>query len=537
MEIKTKVSNSFFARLARENDGYAIVLTLVALPFIMAVAAWVIDASRVTNLHTDLQNAADAMALAGARELDGRNDAIPRAQAAIGALSGNQANEAWFGDGGAGMSMGSKVGIASADVVVQFLAAIPAFDDTRIANGACANPDPNCVVTGASVAIRSNNAKYVQVKVSPRNIQTIFPLPGLGRDSVAVYAEAVATYTAAACDVTPIYVCNPFEGDAVSFNQHFERGDMYGRQFTMRNSGGSSPGPGNFGFLRTNGTGASVLRDALATGSPGVCYKQGGLDTEPGATVGPVESGLNTRMGIYMGAMGSNKNDPKFRPDRNKRKGQIQGSGASGENCSKYEPEANSLDAMPLPQGIASTVLPGGEISTNGDWDIDTYWDITHGTHTTPPSQDPNYQAPSVPSAVGALRTSLPPTATVTINMPSRYDVYKYEMANNMVGNAAPNGETGVSQCHSGYNLADYPGERRVIFSAVLDCVALEASGELQGAAQNLPAVAFSRMFMTRPVTTDGSDKQINLEMIDITGQGGLGTLDNFLREEAELVR
>ena len=44
-------------------------------------------------------------------------------------------------------------------------------------------------------------------------------------------------------------------------------------------------------------------------------------------------------------------------------------------------------------------------------------------------------------------------------------------------------------------------------------------------------------MFMTRPVETNGNERSIFLEVIDISGNGGLGTVEEKLREEAELVR
>ena len=542
------------------EDGYALTFSLIALPFLIGVAAWVIDASRVVNLHTDLQNAVDSMALAGARELDGRNDAITRARTSIAAI---QQNEAWFGGGSGGP--GGKTLISydpadagASDVTVIFLGAIPASDDTPFGPTACQGIDPqaaenDCSAKGGSLAEQSNNARYVRVISNQMNVNGVFPLPSLGPATVPVSAEAVATYTAAACDVTPIYICNPFESvvdegveqnplaDGDTFHQHFESGDLYGRQFTMRNTGNSSPAPGNFGFLRTEGNGANVLAHALATGSPGVCYAQDGLDTEPGANVGPVEQGLNTRMGIYQGSFGSYDSQYPYRPDVNIRKGQDQ-SMNQNQICSGYDPEDDPLNAMPFPTGNNVTVIGGGNVSDN-DWDIDTYWDISHGNYENAdpkPADDPNYQAPAAPAIVMNHKPSLPATATVVPPVPSRYDVYSYEIQNNMIDDTGPNGESGNQSdlaCYGGATPPTATDERRVIFSAVLNCAALAESGELQGASTDLPAEAFARMFMSKPVVTDGSDKEIYLELIDITGQGGRGTLENFLREEAELVR
>ena len=128
---------NLLSRFRRDRRGYAVALTLIALPLIVGVAAWVIDASRITNLHTDLQNATDAMALAGARELDGRNDAITRAKAAIEELN---KNEAWFG--GSGSGLGAKIDVvyddsdaSASNVHVLFLKGIPASDSTPIDYG------------------------------------------------------------------------------------------------------------------------------------------------------------------------------------------------------------------------------------------------------------------------------------------------------------------------------------------------------------------------------------------------------------------
>ena len=79
-----------------DKRGYVIALTLIAMPLLLGFSLLVIDASRGENLHTDLQDAVDALALAGARQLDGRDDAIARAETAMAQL----ANSATFGTNG-----------------------------------------------------------------------------------------------------------------------------------------------------------------------------------------------------------------------------------------------------------------------------------------------------------------------------------------------------------------------------------------------------------------------------------------------------
>ncbi|CAN7327595.1 TadE/TadG family type IV pilus assembly protein [Pararhizobium sp. LjRoot238] len=522
-------------RFWNDHRGYVIALTLISMPMLLGFSLLVIDVGRSGNLHTDLQNAVDAMALTGARELDGRDDAIARAEAAIEKL----ANTAAFGGGGAGMSLGSSLTVtydagddAASTVTVTFLKAIPDNDDDPIA--------------GSMVTTDSNEAAYAWVAAKEQAMQTIFPLPvGFTRGTINVSADAVAVYRASACDVTPIYICNPFEnpagGDAQAaadeFHQKFAAGDLYGLQIELRNSGSYEPGPGNFGFLRTSGNGANVLAAALGSGSPGVCYKQDDLDTEPGAIVGPVEHGLNTRFGLYGGSFNKENGDPRFRPANNVRMAQQQ----SGKSCTTYSPEQEAYNAVPLGYGATMQDIPGGggKIATANNWNLDMYWDITHsGQNPSPLKSNPSYTPPVAPAGtISSYSSSYPGGSTPSGVNPSAYDVYNYELGNaNLLANTAPSGETGIPQCHKNYGLADYPdsvyGDRREIFAAIVNCVDQDPQGQ-----DNIEALAFARMFLVKPAYSSGDDRYMTLETIDITGQGGRGTLDEFLREEAELVR
>ena len=521
-----------------DKRGYVIALTLISMPLLLGFSLLVIDVGRTGNLHTDLQNAADAMALAGARELDGRDDAIDRADAAIEAL----ANSAAFGGGGTGMSLGSYITVtydagndAGSTVTVTYLKEIPASDDDPI--------DPSMVTTDP------HEASYARVVVKPQAMTTIFPVPvGFNRDTINVAAEAVAVYRASACDVTPIYICNPFEnpggGDAEAatdlLHTNFANGNLYGRQIEFHNDNdtGSTPGPGNFGFLAVGDNGASALAEALAIGKPGMCYKQNDLTTEPGVMKGPVESGVNTRFGLYGGSFSNNDKNPLYRPAPNVRMAQDQ----SGNACKSYSQATNAYDAVPLGYGATMQDIPGGggRIATGNNWNLDLYWDISHsGNKPSPLKSNPSYTPPAAPSgSIAAHSSSYPGGSTPAGVQPSAYDVYNYEIGNpSLLGDEAPNGETGIPQCHKNYNLADYPdstyGNRREIFAAIINC----ADQNLKGRKEDVKAVAFARMFLVQPVLTVGNSSRMVLETVDITGQGGRGTLDEFLREEAELVR
>ncbi|NKF32160.1 hypothetical protein HER21_37660, partial [Pseudomonas sp. BGM005] len=116
---------------------------------------------------------------------------------------------------------------ATNTVTVTFLKAIPANDDTDI---------PTSMVT-----TNSNEASYAWVVAKPQAMQTIFPIPvGFNRATINVSASAVAVYRASACDVTPIFICNPFEpagntsesanaDAAAALHTNFAAGNLYGR--------------------------------------------------------------------------------------------------------------------------------------------------------------------------------------------------------------------------------------------------------------------------------------------------------------------
>ena len=486
----------------RDERGYVMVLALIAMPLLLGFSLLVIDVGRGNNLHTDLQNAVDALALAGARELDGGSDSIDRAEAAMTDLIKNQAR----------FSNGGSVIVDADEVTWHFLATKPASDDTEIDLDVHETDEPTL-------------AAFVWVISNQRPMTSLFPLPvGLTLDTVNFQASAVATYDVSACDVTPLFICNPFEvvGENISFEDKFSEGAVYSRQMTLSFNGGTSIGPGNFGWLQVADPGGSALRDALATGKPGVCYSQGGLTTKTGGTIGPAEQGLNTRFGIYAGAM--RDNDPATPPATNVRRGERRPTNNS--SCGAYEEETDPTRAMAFPavslpnQGIyGNQTLQGGTMSGEV-WDYIRYWEVNH----------PGVSRP-IP-----FPTPSDPTGERTV--PSRYDVYLYELANNLIigtANTAPNGETGdPNRCYRGPAGSIRPQpDRRLIFAAVIDCRATPFNGQTTF---TRPA-AFVSMFLTKPMIASGGTKTVSVEVVDVTGYSGNGTLETFLREESTLVR
>lgn len=499
-----------------DRRGYVIALTLISMPLLLGFSLLVIDVGRTGNLHTDLQNAVDAMALAGARELDGRDDAITRADAAIEAL----ANSAAFGGGGTGMSLGSHITVtydagndAGSTVTVTYLKEIPASDD-----------DP---ITGAMVATTASEASYARVVAKDQAMTTIFPLPvGFNRDTINVSAEAVAVYRMAACDISPIFICNPFEGRGKTVNQAFADGDFHGALISMHlpSNQGDPAGPGNFGFLEVpDGKGASDLREYFAGyGAPMCIAGNNAVTTKPGNT-GSVEEAINTRFDMKEGSAVPGNVTPGP-PAVNVRKG-VQKKGNGPPTCDakptlSIDPAVDEVMAFPDDATYLVDVPTSGARVGNGDWNLANYWLINYGE--------------SLPAALSGSP------------QPSRYQVYLYEIANEYYQRQSPGKETGRALCYGNSDPPAFP-DRRITIAALVDC---GAQGAINGK-KDLDVAAFGKVFLTRPVKTHnnvakskGSPTEIpfqynaiDIEIVDVTGPGGLGSMEEYLREESELVR
>src|SRR5215471_20345154 len=79
-------------------EGVVLPYVAIMLGVIIGLSALALDGSRLMSVQTQMQNAADALALAGAAELDRRPDSIIRAEAAIHNLLANPIAGAGIGE-------------------------------------------------------------------------------------------------------------------------------------------------------------------------------------------------------------------------------------------------------------------------------------------------------------------------------------------------------------------------------------------------------------------------------------------------------
>lgn len=463
--------------LRDDESGIALIYVTISLPVIIAFALLAVDVGRFMTLRSSLEHGADALALAGAAELDGTPDAITRAESAMTLFVTD--NKALF--------TSSAAAIKLADVDRCYLASLPASDTTPI--------DPaNCLsAAAADLATSSAKAQFVQVKVKPKSYSTVFPATFLGAltNNQDTTAEAVAGFTAVACDFTPMFMCNPYEPATAKEDDPANIKNPYGiydyvkepkdrrRQIAFK-SQSAKWAPGNFGFLSVDGNGANSLSEQILMDTPKACFKLNKLSTQPG-DVESVSDAFNVRFDLYPNGKIAGLDPKSYDPAPIVRKGYVPDTKGGVDYCKQtadpLQPTGMGLDKC-FTSGSTSncftTTSPSGTPTANprignGDWDFNTYWNNNYLDTKPVFSSDP----------------------------PSRYDVYQYEVDKDMSGKSVVGSayaEFGGPQCRK--NVSAKKGDRRILYGAIINCLAANINGN----EKNLQAVAFGKFFLTNPI-------------------------------------
>jgi hypothetical protein len=448
----------------------------VMLPVLVGFALLALDGSRRMSLQTQMQAAADSLALAGARELNKQAGAESRAISAMAnAHAATKSSNTLFG-------VGSSPAL---DYTFAFYTSLSAASEG----------------IGGSVASGDSDAKYVAVKITPRTWSTILPaafLANISTNAFAIGADAVAGFAGTSvCSVAPVFVCNPYEESAGSMTDAqatealysaFDDPTILRRQLKLNRN---SVGPGHFGWLNTaDGCDGATCMAKNVAGASGACYSDAGVSLAI-SNKNAVEPYFDTRFDIYNQdpPLASPSADP---PAVNVRKGYLPGHksntvdwcsatpaaasnlyytypsdrtvGAATQNSPTLtdvatttgitagEPVIDSAGAFAstadnpvtistsagstvtlsaqasaaqasdgltiewttsgLPEDIAFPTLSGAE--GNGQWDCANYWAINHS------------HGPSAAAVGGALGGVCGAPAQTTL---SRYQVYRYEIS------------------------------------------------------------------------------------------------------------
>ncbi len=536
----TRIARCF---LKTEGGGVAIYVALVSAVMI-GFGALVVDLGRLFTLQTELQNAADAAALAGAAELDGTSDAITRARAAattalvtVSSPTG-LLNFQTFASGGAGVTFDPNADI-------RFLSSLPTTDD-----------DP---ITASHLTTDPRNAFYIEVTAVARQLDYLLApvlaarLGGDGQGPTSGQADAVAVagFNSVVCKFPPLMICNPNEvlGAGTPFVP------VQGEIVKLKSSGsGSAWVPGNFGLLECpdGNPGAKCVQQEIADINPNGCFSTL-VDPKTGQNMGPIKSGVNVRFDMYQNPGYQNaKNDARYPPAINVNKGKYK----SGSKYKAYEDEATPPVGIPMPthpcyatSTCADPSLGGTEHErfapppTDDQWSVggagaDTYWEINH--------LGEDFDAWKVCGICPGGGTNIDADGDQIV---TRYEMYTWEIANALIpvgdtdGDGAPppdlddpttvsstTGENGNPMTYTG--SGPKTAGRRVIPVAVLNCVEFNIKG---GSGGPFPVEAFAKMFLVRPAAdsseadpncTPGGgqgnckEAQIYMEMIDILKPG-----------------
>lgn len=259
----------------RERGSILATSAIGMLSILLAVGLGV-DISRFYLAKTELQNAADAAALAAVSSLNGSalgiTNAVARATATMNYYDFN------------------KTGVS--------------VDSTKVLFAV--NLEGPYMQAGA-VGGQVGNIRFVQVTTPDSPIGISFAASVLG-STKNLSATATAGMSVPLNDI-----CNFLPVSVIDYGTPISAGNTY----TFRADPGSgSVSPGNYQILAVAGQGGKDVRIGLGAGvdkcaKPGDVYQ---VDTKPGVTAGAVRQGINTRFDDYQTAQLNPQNMP---PDTN----------------------------------------------------------------------------------------------------------------------------------------------------------------------------------------------------------------------------
>ena len=257
----------------RKERGSVLAMSALGMLAFLLATGMAVDLGHFYLVKSELQNAADAAALAGASALNsgstGINEAVKRATAA---MNGYEFNS-------------KSLAITSANVKFAVNLAGPYMDAASAAGGAVVQ-----------------KVRFVKVETPDVPVQVFFAAPALG-GSKAMKAEATAGMSlpiTSVCDFLPVSV--------IDYGTPIQAGQTY----TFRSAPSGTVSPGNYQLLAVAGNGGQDVRVGIASGvdacaAPGEEYA---VDTKTGVTAGPVRVGINTRFDDY----GTSQVDPTTQP-------------------------------------------------------------------------------------------------------------------------------------------------------------------------------------------------------------------------------
>lgn len=273
----------------RSQGGAVAIIAAISLPVLVGFAGLAIDIGRLYVTKTELQNAADACALAAARELTcdpaagacGTNFLINAENAAI------------------AVGQRNKVGFQSTAVTVQ-------PGDVKFST--VFSPNSNYISRGSGA---STSSKFVMCTLPLTGIVPLF-MQVLGAGAQTVSSEAVASLAPSQTNCAiPLGICTQ-GGGAPSYG--LTPGQWYSSKF---DPGGPNDPTGNFNWIDFNpgsptpgcsGGGAGELA-CIIQGAGACSLPSAGTQVGQTGAANSLSSAWNTRFGLYQGGGGVSTND------------------------------------------------------------------------------------------------------------------------------------------------------------------------------------------------------------------------------------
>ena len=483
---------SLWHKFQRDESGIALIYVTAALPVIIGFSLLAIDVGRLSTLQSTLQHGADALALAGAGELDGRPDAITRATNAINSLI--TTNKSLFAT--------TVVTINGNSISTPcFLRTLPTSDATAISNASCL----------ANNASNAANVHYVQVTVTPASFNTIFPVNFSGAGITTASATAVAGRHQGMCVYTPMFMCNPLEPGGnldvyrtVELTSHVSTRQEMRRLIELK-SHSTQWSAGNFGFLTVPlGNGANALGDAIASGYPSSCLIQDTLTTQPG-NISVSRDAFNVRFDVYNGSY--SKSNSNYFPAQDVRKNYDWNRNKQG-NVTGQQTECTTNATSPitdhtyaygLPRdscSLAGTCTLGNGHMGEGDW---------HNEFTA-------YMQFNYDNAGLARPTAADGSTFLSTDPPSRYELYLAEIKAGLNASSKSHAYPG---CYTGSAAPTNTSDRRLLYAAILNCNAQPIGN---GSTSGLVPAAYGTFFITEPMDSAQSSLWTELVGIEVPG-------------------
>jgi Flp pilus assembly protein TadG len=273
--MKRLESNGTVVKRKGERGSILAVSAFGMLALVLALGLCV-DVSHLYVVKAELQNAADASALAGASALNSSPGGIDEATTRAVALMNNYEF--------------NNTGVTIDEDSVKF-----------------AVNEGGPYMSASAAKTVADNVRFVSVDIPSKPVGVYFAASAIGKNSVDLTQKAVAGMSVPPnvfCEWIPLAVIDDELNPMIP-----------GHMYTIRAAPGNSVSPGNYQILAPTGKGGSADREDLAHGvnecaEPGTVYT---VDTKPGVSAGPVRQGLNTRFDDYSAGL-----DPDdYPPDTN----------------------------------------------------------------------------------------------------------------------------------------------------------------------------------------------------------------------------